>query len=199
MLPEFLGMLLFLGTAAAIALMALLALWGVVRKNRVLLSWALRGGGIAAGVYGFFWLLGLGLAMARPALLAPPAELEFCGLDCHLHVSVAGISAEPELGVTVRFRSNAVRAPEFPRELRFRLRDAAGREYAPLNDVPESPLLAGESRSHLVRFPAGDRAGSAELIVTWNGWLDYFVPGAGNPLVQRQRRLALPERPTTGV
>lgn len=36
-------------------------------------------------------------------------------------------------------------------------------------------------------------AGSAMVgVVTGDGGLDYLVPGWGNPLVQRQRRLALP-------
>jgi hypothetical protein len=199
MLPPFLGQLLFLGTVGAVGLAALVVLWAVLRGHPTIHRLALGLGGAAVGVYALFWLLGLGLALARPAVLPPPGELGFCGLDCHLHVSVEAVNASPELGVTVRFRSDAVRAPEFPRELRFRLRDAAGRELAPLNAVPDLPLRAGESRSHLLRFPAGASAATAELIVTWNGWLDYFVPGAGNPLVQRQRRLALPAPAATGV
>ena len=44
----------------------------------------------------------------------------------------------------------------------------------------------------LPQFPAAAKSAGSVFIVTWDGGLDYLVPGAGNPLVQRQRRLALP-------
>jgi hypothetical protein len=94
--------------------------------------------------------------------------------------------------VTVKFSSNAVQAPEWPKELLFRMRDTSGREYAPTNQVPDRPLLAGENWNHDLEFPAGANPAGAELIVTWKPGLDYFVPGSGNPLVQRYHRLALP-------
>ncbi|HEV8612472.1 MAG TPA: hypothetical protein VGQ73_03110, partial [Gemmatimonadales bacterium] len=119
-------------------------------------------------------------------------SVSFCGLDCHLHVSVDGVKAGTDLGVMVRFSSNAMRAPEWPRELQFRLLDGSGREYAPVNQVPDSALRAGESWTHELHFPAEAKPAGAMLLVSWKPGIDYLVPGAGNPLVQRRRRLALP-------
>ena len=190
MLPPFLGMLLLLGTVAVIVValgVALIAgLGGHSRPARR----ALMAASGMAGLYALFWLLGL--ALARREVLPPGQQLSFCGLDCHLHVSVLQVRSGPALGVTVQFASDAKQAPERPADLRFRLRDAAGQEYAPSNKVPDTALRAGASWEFELRFPAAVPAAGAVLIVTWDGGIDYLVPGAGNPLVQRQRRLALP-------
>jgi hypothetical protein len=190
MLPPFLGMLLFLGTVAVTGLGLLVWAVAAMRGNAASGRYARRAAGLMAGGYALFWLLGV--ALPRKEVLPPGGEVQFCGLDCHLHVAVAGVRSGPDLGVTVRFSSNAVQAPEFPGELKFRLRDASGHEYAPTNAVPDRPLTAGTSWSHELHFPAEARPAGATLVVTWSGWLDYFVPGAGNPLAQRRRQLALP-------
>jgi hypothetical protein len=190
MLPPFLGMLLLLGTVAAIVValgMALIA--GLGGRSRPARRALMAASGMA-GLYALFWLLGL--ALARREVLPPGQQLSFCGLDCHLHVSVRQVRTGPALGVTVQFASDAKQAPERPADLRFRLRDAAGQEYAPSNNVPDTALRAGASWEFELRFPAAVPAAGAVLIVTWDGGIDYLVPGAGNPLVQRQRRLALP-------
>jgi hypothetical protein len=196
-LPQFLGMLLLLGTAAVLALALLVALWAAVSRNRAVLRRALLVGLGMAGIYLLFWLGGL--ALTRRVVLPPGEALSFCGLDCHLHVSVDSVRPAKQVGVVVRFSSDAVRAPEWPDALRFRLRDAAGTEYAPQNRVPRKPVLAGQAWTHELEFPGAAKPDGAQLIVTWGGWLDYFVPGEGNPLVQRQRRLALPAPATTGA
>ena len=190
MLPQFFGMLLFLGTALVVAFSVVVALFGIMRGNGWLVRRSLAAGGLFGGIYAVFWVLGLALGPTR--ILSPGKEISFCGLDCHLHVSVVGVHPGPDLGVTVRFSSNAVRAPEFPAALRFRLRDGTGHEYAPTNSVPDSALGAGASWEHELRFPPTAKPEGAVLIVTWGGILDFFVPGAGNPLVQRRQRLALP-------
>jgi len=196
MLPPFLGAVLLLGSAAVIASALLVALWA--RRSRPRLRRrALAVGGAMAGVYAFFWILGL--VLSRTTVLSPGSELRFCGLDCHLHVSVTGVRPGAELGVTVRFASNAVRAPEWPGKLRFRIRDDEGREFAPLNQVPDAPLAAGTESSFELRFPREAHPAGAVLIVTWDSGLDYLVPGAGNILVQRRRRLALPGESRSGV
>jgi hypothetical protein len=190
MLPPFLGMLLLLGTVAVIVValgMALIA--GLGGRSRPARRALMAASGMA-GLYALFWLLGL--ALARREVLPPGQQLSFCGLDCHLHVSVRQVRTGPALGVTVQFASDAKQAPERPADLRFRLRDAAGQEYAPSNNVPDTALRAGASWEFELRFPAAVPAAGAVLIVTWDGGIDYLVPGAGNPLVQRQRRLALP-------
>ncbi|HEU5220203.1 MAG TPA: hypothetical protein VFU23_16195 [Gemmatimonadales bacterium] len=191
MLSQFLGMLLLLGTAGGVALALAVALWGFLREHRVASRRALLAGSGIVAVYGLFWLLGLALA---PRVVLPPGQaIAFCGLDCHLHVSVQQVQRGAELGVTVKFASNARRAPEFPAMRRFRLRDSTGQEYAPSNRVPETALPAGASWEYELRFPSPAGAAGAVLIVTWGGGIDYLVPGAGNPLVQRQQRLALPQ------
>ena len=188
-LPQFLGMLLLLGTAAVLALALSMALWGAATRNRAVLRRALLVASGMAAIYLLFWLGGL--ALTRRVVLPPGEALSFCGLDCHLHVAVDSVRRADDVGVTVRFSSNAVRAPEWPDALSFRLRDAAGTEFSPGNAVPKTPVLAGQSWTHELRFPPTARIEGAQLIVTWGGWLDYLVPGEGNPLVQRQRRLAL--------
>ena len=190
MLPPFLGALLFLGTVATVAVALLVAIWSSFRGSALVTRRALLLGAGVVGVYAVCWLAGL--ALARRVVLEPGQTVSFCGLDCHLHVSVDDVTRGKELGVTVRFSSNAVQAPEYPAELLFRLLDGAGREYAPLDQVPDSALRAGQSWTHELHFPPEAQPAGAVLLVTWKGTLDYFVPGAGNPLVQRRRRLALP-------
>jgi len=190
MLPPFLGMLLLLGTVAVIVVALGVALIAGLSGHSRPARRALMAASGMAGLYALFWLLGL--ALARREVLPPGQQLSFCGLDCHLHVSVQQVRTGPALGVTVQFASDAKQAPERPADLRFRLRDAAGQEYAPSNNVPDTALRAGASWEFELRFPAAVPAAGAVLIVTWDGGIDYFVPGAGNPLVQRQRRLALP-------
>ena len=188
-LPQFLGMLLLLGTAGVLALALSVALWAAATRNRAVLRRALVVASGMAGIYLLFWLGGL--ALTRLVVLPPGEALSFCGLDCHLHVSVDSVHPASRVGVVVRFSSNAVRAPEWPDALRFRLRDRAGTEYAPSNLVPRMPVLAGQTWTHELQFPGARTPDGAQLIVTWGGWLDYFVPGEGTPLVQRQHRLSL--------
>lgn len=197
MLPPFVGAVLLLGSAVVIGASILVAFWAARSRRPQLRRRALAAGGAMAGIYVFFWILGL--ALTRTTVLSPGSEIRFCGLDCHLHVSVTGVRSGPDLGVTVRFASNAVRAPEWPGKLRFRLRDDEGREFAPLNKLPDTPLPAGAASSFELRFPRDARPSGAVLIVTWDGGLDYLVPGAGNILVQRRRRLALPGASRSGV
>lgn len=189
MLPPFFGAVLLLATVAVAGSALLVALWAGRRRQPQLRRRALATGGTMAGLYSFFWILGL--ALSHTTVFSPGSEIRFCGLDCHLHVSVTGVRPGADLGVTVRFASNAVRSPERPGKLRFRLRDDEGTEFAPLNQVPDTPLAAGDAASFELRFPREARPEGAVLIVTWDGGLDYLIPGAGNILVQRRRRLAL--------
>jgi hypothetical protein len=189
MLPQFFGAVLLVGTVAIAVLALFVVIWARSRGKPLLARRALIAAAIVAEVYGSFWVLGV--VLARRKVIAPGEAISFCGLDCHLHVSVREVRTGPELGVTVRFASNAVRAPEWPGELRFRLRDSSGREYAPSNSVPGTALLAGASWEFELLFPAAVTPDGSVLIVTRGGPLDYLVPGAGNPLAQRQRRLAL--------
>jgi hypothetical protein len=190
MLPPFLGALLLLATVGIVLLSLLVAIWAALTGQPLIRRRALQAGAAMACVYAAFW--GLGLALSGGQVLAPGQTVNFCGLDCHLHVSVDGIEPGADLGVRVRFRSDARQAPEWPGKLQFRLIDAAGRRYAPVNQVPDSALRAGESWTHELHFPVQPQTSGATLVVTWKDGLDYLVPGAGNPLVQRRHRLALP-------
>lgn len=190
MLPQFLGMLLLMGTVGVVLLAVVIGLWARFGDHPVVARRALLAGTGMIGVYAVFWLLGLVLASRE--VLPPGQEITFCGLDCHLHVSVQQVRQASDLGVTVHFASNARQAPEWPAALRFRLRDGTGQEYAPSNSVPDTALRAGASWDYELVFPKAAKAAGSVLIVTWDGTLDYLVPGSGNPLVQRQRRLALP-------
>ena len=189
MLPPFAGQILLMATVVFVGAALGIALWAGTRNSQKLRMVSLRAAAVAVLLYACVWVLGV--AMARTRVLSPGSRLSFCGLDCHLHVSIAGVRQDDALGVTVRFASNAVRAPEYPARLRFRLRDDEGREFAPLNRVPDVPLAAGHSAAHELRFPLDVRPEGAVLIVTWDRGLDYLVAGAGNVLVQRRTRLAL--------
>lgn len=134
--------------------------------------------------------------LAGPALtprrtLAVGEEMEFCGLDCHLHLSVAGIRRDSGLAVTVRFRSDARAAPEYPSHLRIRVIDAAGREHAPLESAPLAPLPAGAEYLRDLHFDLPAGAAPDRLVATWGDWPDYIVPGPENAMVQRRRSVRL--------
>lgn len=189
MLSPFAGQLLLVATVVVVGAALGLALWAATHNARKLRAAALRAAAGAALLFAGVWVLGI--VLARTRVLSPGSQLSFCGLDCHLHVSVVAVRHDGTLGVTVRFASNAVRAPEYPARLRFRLRDDEGREFAPLNEVPDVPLPAGQASAHELRFPPEARPEGAVLIVTWDRGLDYLVPGAGNVLVQRRTRLAI--------
>ena len=197
MLPPFLGALLLLATAGIVLLSLVVAIWARAGGNALLSRKYLLVGAGMGGIYAAFWIVGL--LLARRTVLAPGQAVRFCGLDCHLHVSVGAVRPGADLGVTVRFSSNAVRAPEWPGKLLFRLVDSSGREYSPTNQVPDSALQAGETRSHELHFPAEAKPAGAALLVTWKPGLDYLVPGRGNPLVQRKTRLALPTPTVSGA
>ena len=77
-------------TGGIVALSLLIAIIGGASGNRVLARRALYPGGAMLAVYALFW--GLGFVLAPTTVLAPGKDVSFCGLDCHLHVSVAASS-----------------------------------------------------------------------------------------------------------
>jgi hypothetical protein len=184
-----LGTLAFLGTAAITAGVVLGLAYALGRGDHPLLR---RLGVFGAVVLaGYALLLAAGPAVTPPRALAPGQELSFCGFDCHLHVSALGARREDGLDVTLRFRSDARRAPEFPGRLAVRVVDEAGREFAPVEPLPRNELPAGETATHTLRFPVPDDAVAPRVTVTWTSWLDWLVPGPGNPMVQRKATLEL--------
>ena len=184
-----LGTLAFLGTAAITAGVVLGLAYALGRGDHPLLR---RLGVFGAVVLaGYALLLAAGPAVTPPRALAPGQELSFCGFDCHLHVSALGARREGGLDVTLRFRSDARRAPEFPGRLAVRVVDQAGREFVPVEPLPRNELPAGETATHTLRFPVPDDAVAPRVTVTWTSWLDWLVPGPGNPMVQRKATLEL--------
>ncbi len=184
-----LGTLSFLGTAAILAAVVIGLAYALGKGDRRLMRSLALGGAVCVAVYA--GLLAAGPAITPARTLAPGEELSFCGFDCHLHVSAVGARRDGGLDVTLRFRSDAKRAPEHPDHLRVRVVDADGREYAPLGRLPGDELRAGESTTRTLHFPLPPDARLPHVRVTWARWLDYLVPGPGNPLVQRKASLEL--------
>ena len=153
---------------------------------------------LTATVVGIFgWLACYALALlagpllARRQTLGLGEELAFCGLDCHLHLSVTGVSGTSDLAVRLRLRSDAKGEPEYPSHLRIRLVDAAGRDYAPRPAAPLEPLPAGAEYVRDLHFTVPAGVTPERLVVTWGDWPDYVVPGPENALVQRRRSILL--------
>ncbi|MEO8450461.1 MAG: hypothetical protein ABI647_11750 [Gemmatimonadota bacterium] len=189
MIPPFVGQLMLMGTAATVALALIAGIVGLLSGQRRIVEISLAVSGLVVLVYTLGW--GGTLLAARYRVLAPGEEVSFCGLDCHLHVSVAKVERTRGLGVTVRFRSDAKVALEYPSELWIGVVDRTGREYLPSDGVIAEPLRAGETMERELHFALPAEAAEPRLIVTWKGGIDYLVPGEGNPLVQRRSSLAL--------
>jgi hypothetical protein len=182
-----LGVLVLLGCLGAAGLGLLLVLVGRLQGQRFLphLGGLLAGG--AVGGYVVVWLLALLAAPSR--VLSRGQEVSFCGLDCHLHVSVTG--ADPDGRVRLRFRSDARRALEYPSLLRIEAVGPDGRRYPPVAGLLGAPLGPGDTIEREFRFglPAG--VVPAGVVVGTDRWLDYLLPGRGNPMVQRRLVLSL--------
>jgi hypothetical protein len=145
----------------------------------------------------FAWLGCYALAVlagplfARRQTLALGDEMAFCGVDCHLHLSVTAVTGSGDLAVRLRLRSDAKAVSEEPSHLRIRVVDAAGHEYAPRAAPPLEPLPPGAEYLREVHFALPAGATAERLVVTWGDWPDYVVPGPENALVQRRRSVLL--------
>ncbi|HET9292676.1 MAG TPA: hypothetical protein VFO06_00160 [Gemmatimonadales bacterium] len=191
------GALALLGSAALVAAATGVALFGLARGDRRLG----RGAGLVAVVWVVLYAVAVLVspAITHPRVLSPGEEISFCGLDCHLHVSVAGAGgaearrAPGRQVVHVRARSDAKRAPEYPAGLRFRLVDESDREYAPepASDRFSGALAAGESETIALVFapPAGAR--DLRLRVTWSALPDRLLLGPANTRAVARTTLAL--------
>jgi hypothetical protein len=189
MIPPVIGVLILL---AALGLIGSGMVVGLVGRHlrRAALS---RAGIVVAGLggvgYAGAWLIGLAASPAR--LLLSGQEVSFCGVDCHLHVSVVRVDRVTDLGVHVRFRSDAKRALEYPGLLRLAVVDRAGRRYLPSSGLVAEPLRPGETIEREFRFGVPVGSSGARLQVWYGGWLDYLIPGRANPLAQRRLGLDL--------
>ncbi len=189
MFPPIIGLMILLAglglvvVGLGIAVVSLLSRRpGGVRLGLVL------AGGTAAG-YALVWVIGLVTAESR--VLGVGQEAHFCGVDCHLHVSVVKASRDPDVGVTLRFRSDAKQAAEYPYLLTYKVVDEAGHRYAPSSGAVGEPLKAGETVEHEMRFSLPPEAKHPRLEVYYDSIMDYLVPGQANPLAQRRTRLDL--------
>lgn len=189
MFSPFVGALIVVGALGMTGLGLGLVVYG---RMKGVSRWVRAGVGLTLATvagYGLVWVIGL---VGTPRRALPLGEeVAFCGLDCHLHVSVVRIERAGDLGVVVRFRSNARAADEFPGLLRLEVVDASGRRYQPSAGMIAEPLSAGEAIEREFRFSVPAEAQAPTLVVRSGGWLDYLVPGRGNPLAQERTRLAL--------
>ena len=196
MIPTFLGMLILLGTLFLIGLGLVVTIAGaIVRRAGVVRVGAVLAGVALAG-WGLAWVVGY--VGAPSGVLPIGEELSFCGLDCHLHVSVVDVERSGELRVRLRFRNDARREPEYPFHLAFAVRDAEGRLLPPSGEIEPEALAAGKSIERELHFAVPSNAPAPTLTVRYAGWLDYLVPGRGNALVQGRLRLALGGPPPQG-
>ncbi|HKW51718.1 MAG TPA: hypothetical protein VJQ53_08295 [Candidatus Eisenbacteria bacterium] len=88
--------LAFLGTAALLAVAAVVFLYAVVAKRRRLIF------GVILGVSGLLVFYGGSLlaasALSRDQVLLPGEKKYFCEIDCHLAYSLVGVEVAQELG-----------------------------------------------------------------------------------------------------
>lgn len=189
MIPVFAGILILLGALALVGFGLMISIAGLVsRRPGVARAGAILAGLAAAG-WALAWVVGY---LASPGRVVPVGEeVSFCGLDCHLHVSVVEARRDGGLAVRLRFRNDARSAPEFPFHLAIVARDSAGRVYLPSSGIAAEPLDAGQTVEREFRFGLAPDAVAPTLMVRYDGWLDYLVPGRGNALVQGRVRLGL--------
>jgi hypothetical protein len=192
MLSNLIATVALLGSMLLLVIAAGVALFGLARGNGPLVTRALRWAGAYVAVY-LLAVLASPLT-ARRRVLPPGSELSFCGIDCHLHVSVAGSTTEPgQVRAAVRVRSDAVEAPEYPGYLQFRLVGADG-SILPPNPAPDAfthPLAAGESYVDTLAFAVPATGGPYSLRVTYAGVMDNLMLGPANPRAAGKASLAL--------
>src|SRR5439155_20147901 len=103
LIPPILGLFLLLATAGVVGLALVTHLYGRWAGNAALARGSLLGAAAVAAAYGLIWIVTVATTRTRGLVLGD--EVHFCGLDCHLHVSVLEVKRESDLGVRVRFRS----------------------------------------------------------------------------------------------
>lgn len=183
------GTLVLLAALGAVGIGLVTMVVGLIRGRGSLFGVGARVTGAVVAGYGLVWVVGYLTAPAR--LVGPGEEVQFCGLDCHLHVSAVAVTRGTDLAVTLRFRSDARGAAEYPGLLKLVVVDGAGRRYAPSAGMMAEPLEAGQTIEREFRFSVPPDGGAARLEVSYDSVMDYLVPGLGNPLAQRRTPLAL--------
>ncbi|HEU4828296.1 MAG TPA: hypothetical protein VFT04_03800 [Gemmatimonadales bacterium] len=179
------GLLFLMATALTLAAAFLAAVYAIGRRNPRLRRTAVLVAVAAVAVHAV--LVAAGPLLAPERILAQGNELSFCNFDCHLHLA-AHRGRSPD-AVVLRFRSDARAVAEHPGRLRVRGYDASGAEHEPLDAIPGTPLAAGDTVEHRIRFAPGVRI--ERVAASWRDWDRYLVPGPANPLVQQRLSLRL--------
>ena len=215
------NVLLFLGTAIALAGLALAALLSLIGRQRIRAA--------VFGVVGAAWggVYGAGLLFtsltSRQMVLHPGETKYFCGfyLDCHIGVAVVGDSVVSGIGgapargrfhvVTLQFSNSALRATLRPYDLRLAMIGPDGRRFQ--RDEHAEDLLAGPaghdplardiipggSYTAQVVFDVPEDAAPARLFVGEGLGIDRVIEavliGDEDSFMHRKVLLALPPTP----
>lgn len=200
--------LALLGTAVATAGGLVAALVALAAGRNALARRAALGVAALVALYGAV-LLGCSLA-SRERTLAPGEEKSVAGFDPHLHFRVAGpLQRAPDgaLVVTVRLRSDALRAVQDPRCLTAALVDARGRRWAPVGSDAAAPgvrglltpfgrrLAPGESCAATLGFRPDPEAAGLRLLVAESAFPCLVTIGHEASPLHRKTYFALPAPP----
>jgi len=182
------------GAAGLVVVVA--ALWS---GRSVLARRAALGVGTLVALYAAA-LLGFSLA-SRERTLAPGGEKSVAGFDPHLHFRVEGpLERAPDgaLIVTVRLRSDALRAVQNPRSLSAALVDARGRRWPPVGSNARRERAAearepGESCAVALAFRPEPGASGLRLLIVEGAFPCAVTIGHENSPLHRKTYFALPE------
>lgn len=197
MLANLLATLALLGSILLSVLGLGVVLFGLARANWSLVRRALLWTG---GYVAIYLLAVLASPLTAPTQVLPPGgEIAFCGFDCHLHVSVAGSTAEPgQIRIAIQVRSDARQAPEYPSYLQFRLIGPNNAVVPPLPNPPAFARLlgAGERYVDTLTFAVPATGGPYTLRVVYAGWLDELMLGPANSRAAGKTTLGLGDSPS---
>jgi len=192
MLAHLLGFLILLGSALLVVLGLGVLVFALARGNGRLA----RRAAALTGSYAVLYLAcTAGVALLTPRRVLPPGdELSFCGLDCHLHVSVVGgDTTRDRIAVIVRVRSDARQEPEYPQYLQFRLVGPDGTAMPPENEgrAFSAVLPAGQEYVDSLVFPVASASQRYTLRVTYPGPIDALLFGPASSGATGKTTLAL--------
>jgi hypothetical protein len=194
MLAHSLGFLILLGSALLVVLGAGVCVFALARGDRRLAGRA----AIATLGYSALYLLGTAMfTFLAPRRVVPiGGEISFCGIDCHLHVSVIGSETDMDrVGVRVRVRSNARREPEYPGYLQFRLTGTDGVLLVPENEARAftRPVAAGQAYVDSLYFTVSPTAFPYTLRVIYPGPINALLFGPASSWATGKTTLAIGE------
>ena len=186
------GVLALLASALLLLLGLGTAAFALARGDRRL---ARRSAGLSVA-YAAAYLAGVALSiLLTPRRVLPVgAELSFCGVDCHLHLSVVGAERMPDrIAVAVQARSDAKAAAEYPRYLQFRLVDRDGTLFAPTTTAESfaGALEAGGVLVDTLTFAAPPTGAPYSLRIIYPDLPEALLLGPANGRATGRTTLAL--------